>query len=173
MTLVLLMSRGSFGFQPKVTPTVRLGLKQGESGGDFLPETPKPSSLCSFASFVLGRHRRRVQNVWPREEEHLQEKALTRQEELLELVCESCSDPALRGPVVARATLWNGRVVTATYCPNGPKRQHPDAQTRESAFSNPEPLRPLIDRLLLTNQSFVTVTGTDDMVCVLEWTIGS
>ncbi|MFA6197789.1 MAG: hypothetical protein WC734_01365 [Patescibacteria group bacterium] len=103
----------------------------------------------------------------------LKEVSVARPEQLLDLVCESCPDPSLRGPVVAKATLWNGRVVTATYCPSGPKRQNPDAQTRESEFSDPEPLRRLIDRLLLTDQPFVTITGTDDMVCALEWTIGS
>lgn len=95
----------------------------------------------------------------------LKEHAVDTQEKLLALVGESCTDKYTRGPVMVRAVLWDGREVIAMYCPSG----QPDAATREPGFQNLEPLRHLVDRLLASGKPFITSTGADDEVCVLEW----
>lgn len=90
--------------------------------------------------------------------------------QLLDIVGASGPDGSLRGPKVVRITLWDGRAISASYY-KGPKYQHPDAETEGDVFWDLSPLIPLVERLLATGESFVTVTGTDDMVCALEWSI--
>lgn len=92
--------------------------------------------------------------------------------QLLDMVAAGVSDSKAKGPVVVRATLWDGRIVEGSYH-KGDKFQKPDAETIYDFFCDDEPLKPLVDRLLTDGESFVTVTGEDDMVCCLEWTISS
>jgi len=90
--------------------------------------------------------------------------------QLLDIVGASNPDPKARGPVVVEVRLWDGRIVSASYY-NGPKFQKPDAESIYDIFYDVDPLVPLVDRLLQTGETFVTITGDDDMVCCLEWKI--
>lgn len=92
---------------------------------------------------------------------------------LLDIVGASNPNSQARGPVVVTARLWDGRVVRATYYRDGPKYQHPDAEVKEDIFYKVAPLVPLVERLLATGESFVTVTGSSDTVCCLEWSIAA
>lgn len=89
---------------------------------------------------------------------------------LIDLVGAGNPNPRDNGPTVVTGNLWDGRVVTATYY-RGPKYQNPDAETREDVFWDDGVLRPLVEKMLEKGESFVTVTGTDDAVCCLEWAI--
>jgi len=89
---------------------------------------------------------------------------------LLDLVGASGPNPSYRGPKVVEATLWDGRKVSASYY-KGPKETNPDARSRFDIFYDVEPLRPLVKHLLESGESFVTDTGSDDMVCTLEWSM--
>ena len=51
----------------------------------------------------------------------------------------------------------------------GRSSRPPDAENRDDVFIDESPLIPLIERLLEAGESFVTITGTHDMVCALEW----
>ena len=91
-------------------------------------------------------------------------------EELRRVVGRSCTDPQARGPVVVSHRLPGGRMVEASYCSDEEARS-PDARTPWPTFDDlPELTRP-VRRLLLTSEPFVTVTGRDDLVCKLKWTI--
>lgn len=91
--------------------------------------------------------------------------------QLLDVVGASGPNPKDRGPVVVRATLWDGRTLEASYYTTrmGPKWQKPDAETNLDFFENVEPLRLPVQRMLDTGESFVTITGSHDEVCCLEW----
>jgi len=91
---------------------------------------------------------------------------------LIGLVAASLTDPKDRGPKVVEATLWDGRIVSATYY-RGPKFRSPDAESRHEIFYDMGPIIPLVDKLLEDGESFVTVTGSHDTVCSLEWSIDS
>ncbi len=88
--------------------------------------------------------------------------------QLLDMVGASGPDPHDRGPVVVTANLWDGRKIQAAYY-KGPKWQKPDAETYEDIFIDVAPLQAPVQRLLDTGESFVTITGSDDQVCCLEW----
>ncbi len=90
--------------------------------------------------------------------------------QLLDLVGASGPDPSDRGPKVVYATLWDGRVVSASYY-KGDKWQKPDAETDDDIFYDVEPLVPFVERMLEAGEPFVTITGTSDTVCALEWSI--
>lgn len=89
---------------------------------------------------------------------------------LLDIVGASGPDPKDPGPVVVEARLEDGRIMQAAYY-KGPKWENPDAESDYDFFIDVEPLRPLVVRLLETGESFVTLTGGDDMVCCLEWSM--
>lgn len=78
-------------------------------------------------------------------------------------------DPKDKGPVVVEITM-DGNIIRGSYY-KGPKFQTPDAETLNDEFDGIDELLPLVERLLASGESFVTVTGEDDMVCALEWTI--
>ena len=107
----------------------------------------KEESCGSFLSVTLGELA-----------EHLSIRKLSHVGELMDLVRASTPpDPSHPGPVVIQATLWDERTVKASYT--------------DDAESDDE-LGYLIERLLLDGEPFVTtVTDTDDLVCVLKWTI--
>ncbi len=90
--------------------------------------------------------------------------------QLLDIVGASNPNPDDPGPVVVQVRLWDGRKVIASYY-DGPKYHDPDAKVREDLFYELDILVPLVDRLLETGESFVTFTGSHDMVCCLEWSI--
>jgi hypothetical protein len=90
---------------------------------------------------------------------------------LLDVVGASNPDPSLSGPKVVEARLWDGRIVSARYYKSGPKWNAPDAQTSYDVFYELHQIRPLVEHLLEAGESFVTVTGTSDLVCALEWSI--
>ena len=93
--------------------------------------------------------------------------------DLLDIVGASGPDSQDRGPVVVRTTIWDGRLVSAAYYKDGPKRNSPDVETRGDVFWDTTSLEPFVDRLLDTGESFVTMTGSHDDICVLEWSISS
>lgn len=90
--------------------------------------------------------------------------------ELLEIIGASGPDPSDRGPVVVRVMLEDGRIIEARYyrC----EESELDARTKYDVFFDVEPLIPFVEKLLSEGKSFVTETGTHDMVCTLKWTIG-
>ncbi|PLX28815.1 hypothetical protein C0581_00790 [Candidatus Parcubacteria bacterium] len=90
--------------------------------------------------------------------------------QLLDLVGASCPDPSFTGPKVVEATIWDGRKVSASYY-RGKKWETPDAETSYDIFYDVKPLVPFVERMLDSGESFVTITGEDDMVCCLEWSI--
>jgi hypothetical protein len=93
--------------------------------------------------------------------------------QLLDIVGASNPNPSHPGPVVVAVRLWDGRLVRASYYGNGPKYMTPDAETRSGIFFDIAPLVPLVERLLESGESFVTVTGTHDDVYCLEWSMAN
>lgn len=91
---------------------------------------------------------------------------------LLDLVGASNPNPSNPGPTVIEAKIWDGRIVRADYY-HGSKYFKPDAEVRTDIFYDLTPLEPLVDCMLKKGCSFVTITGTHDMVCCLEWSISS
>ena len=90
---------------------------------------------------------------------------------LLDMVAAGSLDPSDPGPVVLRINLWDGRVIEARYCRDERKFHNPDAETMEDVFIDEIPLVPLVQKLLEDRTPFVTLTGTDDMVCCIEWVL--
>ncbi len=90
--------------------------------------------------------------------EHFSVHKLSHVGKLMDLMVASVPlDPSHPGPVAIQAMLWDGRTVTASYT--------------NDAKSDDE-LGYLVERLLSDGEPFVTtVTDTDELVCVLKWTI--
>ncbi|MBU1179953.1 hypothetical protein KJ885_03345 [Patescibacteria group bacterium] len=88
---------------------------------------------------------------------------------LLDIVGASNINPSDRGPVVVRVNLSDGRVIKATY--HNCKMQEIDVSSPYDIFLETEPLVPFVKELLSKGKSFITDTGSHDMVCTLKWTI--
>ncbi|MBU0531414.1 MAG: hypothetical protein ABIG32_01485 [Candidatus Uhrbacteria bacterium] len=79
-------------------------------------------------------------------------------------------DPGERGPIPLRVLIWDGRVVVASYY-KGTKT--PDVTSRLDVIIDDVAMRPHVEALLRDDTSFITETGSHDMVCTLEWSIRS
>lgn len=86
--------------------------------------------------------------------------------QLVDAIGTGCS-PDAKGPVVLKYKLWDGRIVTASY-----NRENKDADDHfdETVVFDEERLNVLAAKLL-SGESFVIDTGTDDQFCSLEWAI--
>ncbi len=101
---------------------------------------------------------------------------IVNKDQLLDLIAAGVINPKEKGPVVIEAKIWDGRTVIGTFKTktektDGREYMVGDVETREDIFLDESPLIPFVDNMLSTRASFFTVTGTDDMVCSLEWTI--
>ena len=90
--------------------------------------------------------------------------------QLLEIVGDSMPNQNDPGSVAVEGMLWDGSVVLATYH-QLPKSQQPDAETIHKFFRDLSPLIDLVQNLLLTRKTFITVTGSGDNVCCLKWSL--
>ncbi|HDL74912.1 MAG TPA: hypothetical protein ENH06_00810 [bacterium] len=96
--------------------------------------------------------------------------------QLLDLIGAGVTNPKESGPVVIKAKIWDGRIVRAIFKTkiekiDGKKYMVGDVEIYDDIFFDLKPLVPFVDKMLSTGESFFTVTGTDDMVCSLQWTI--
>jgi len=88
---------------------------------------------------------------------------------LVDIIGAGNPDPSASGPVVVQATLMEDkRVVKGCYY-KGPKT--PDITSKFDVIMDDIALRKHVDALMKDGTSFITETGTSDMVCTLEWTI--
>lgn len=76
--------------------------------------------------------------------------------------------PEYSGENVVEVTLWDGRKVVANYHEGQGKI---DAKSSYDFFLNDLPLESLVERLINEGTPFITQTGEDDLVCILQWTI--
>jgi hypothetical protein len=89
---------------------------------------------------------------------------------LIDAIGAGCSDPSAKGPVVVRLELWTGQIVTASYYQRD-EDETPDIECLEQIIADNEVIRPFAEGLVIEGKSFVTETGSDDMVCTLRWEI--
>ena len=79
-------------------------------------------------------------------------------------------DRNLAGPTVVRINLMDGRVIRGNY--HKCEEKDLDVVNHQSdVIWDDDALRPFVERLLSSGQSFVTETGSHDTVCTLQWTI--
>ena len=88
--------------------------------------------------------------------------------QLLDNIGAGVFDPSDPGPKVISVMLNDGRSVVAHYY-RGPKT--PDVTSRRDYIDDDEAMRPHASALLETGTTFITETGSHDMVCTLEWSI--
>lgn len=88
--------------------------------------------------------------------------------QLIDVIGAGC-DPFSNGPVVVEATLWDGRVVRASYY-RGPY-ENANIETKLCVVVNDNMLRSFVEKLLSSGESFRVLTGESDDTCFLEWTI--
>lgn len=62
--------------------------------------------------------------------------------------------------------LWNNRVIIGSYTDKSE-----NIASRSDVITDNEKLTSLVNRLLNEGISFVTQTGSHDLLCVIEWTI--
>lgn len=87
---------------------------------------------------------------------------------LIDAIGAGNSDPSARGPVVVSLNLWDGRRIEGAYYRGS---EMPDVTAREDVIWDTGALRPFVEKLLAEDASFITETGSHDMVCTLQWTI--
>jgi hypothetical protein len=70
-------------------------------------------------------------------------------------------------PIVTRILIWDGRIIQAT-------KKRKVAPSEEVCYSGPhrfDPIIPFVEKLLSARQPFIISTGSDDTLCLLEWSI--
>lgn len=87
--------------------------------------------------------------------------------DLVRLIKIEINRSRVRGPIIARINLWDGRIVTGLYY-EGKKK--PDIATDFTSISESILLK-CVEEKLLQNESFITRTGTGDDIIVIEWII--
>ncbi|MDD5489394.1 MAG: hypothetical protein PHP25_01790 [Candidatus Moranbacteria bacterium] len=94
--------------------------------------------------------------------------------QLIDVIGAGNPNPSASGPVVVEIELQGeigmSRTVIGSYY-EGEKK--PDVTARTDYIADDEALRPFIQKLITRGESFITETGSSDMVCTLEWTISN
>lgn len=90
-------------------------------------------------------------------------------DELIDFVGVGNSNPQATGPVVLEISLWDGRIVRASYCKGS--YEDADIETSAAIIRDDNKLRPLVGKLLDELRSFTILSGRGDDTCFLEWTI--
>lgn len=86
--------------------------------------------------------------------------------QLIDAIGAGC-DPSDRGPVVVQATLWDGRIVQASYYKGDYKDANIDVDV--DVIMDNELIRPHAEALVKDGTPIRVLTGSHDMVCFLEW----
>jgi len=85
--------------------------------------------------------------------------------QIIDAIGASGPDPSAFGPEVVEIT-WENKTITGSYYKG---KKYPDVISKEDVIFDDAALRPYVELLLSERKSFVTETGTHDMVCTLIW----
>ena len=91
-------------------------------------------------------------------------------DQLVDAIGAGSLDPSEEGPVVVLLYLWDGQCVTGSY-DHGTEKA--DITDKEIVITDTAALRVLVERLFNSRESFVTTTGSGDMICDLRWEIST